>query len=141
LHHLKHNQVLHETVVLLTIVTEDIPRVSEDKRVEISDLALGFHAMVAHYGFMEQPDVPKAMSLAAAISTAAGRAGVRDEPARTSYYMGRVTVIAPSRRAAGRMRRWRVKLFELLKRNERSATLYFNIPANRVVELGTRVEL
>jgi KUP system potassium uptake protein len=125
LHHLKHNQVLHETVVLLTIVTEDIPRVSEDKRVEISDLALGFHAM----------------SLAAAISTAAGRAGVRDEPARTSYYMGRVTVIAPSRRAAGRMRRWRVKLFELLKRNERSATLYFNIPANRVVELGTRVEL
>jgi KUP system potassium uptake protein len=90
---------------------------------------------------MEQPDVPKVMAQAAAANTDAGREGIRDEPARTSYYLGSVTVIPPSRPAAGRMRRWRVKFFELLKRNERSATLYFNIPANRVVELGTRVEL
>jgi KUP system potassium uptake protein len=141
LHHLKHNQVLQETVVLLTIVTEDVPRVTDDKRIEITDLTLGFHAVVAHYGFMEQPDVPKVMAQAAAANTDAGREGIRDEPARTSYYLGSVTVIPPSRPAAGRMRRWRVKFFELLKRNERSATLYFNIPANRVVELGTRVEL
>jgi KUP system potassium uptake protein len=141
LHHLKHNQVLHETVVLLTIITEDVPRVSEEQRIDVTDLTLGFHSVVAHYGFMEQPDVPKAMAKTASRYDATARDGIRDDPARTTYYLGRVTVIPPSSPAAGRMRRWRVKLFELLKRNDRSATLYFGIPANRVVELGTRVEL
>jgi KUP system potassium uptake protein len=66
---------------------------------------------------------------------------IRDEPGRTTYYLGRITVIPPSSHDSARMFRWRVKLFRLLKRNERSASLYFSIPANRVVELGTRVEL
>jgi KUP system potassium uptake protein len=136
LHHLKHNQVLHDTVVLLTLITEEVPRVAMDARVDVKDLSLGFHVVVAHDGFMEVPNIPEIMAKAAASSP-----GIRDEPARTTYYLGRITVIPPSSRDAGRMFRWRVKLFRLLKRNERSASLYFDIPANRVVELGTRVEL
>jgi KUP system potassium uptake protein len=136
LHHLKHNQVLHETVVLLTLTTEEVPRVRKDHRVDVSTHSLGFHTVVVHYGFMEGPDVPAAMTQAAALSPT-----IRDEPERTTYYLGRLTIIPPSSRDAARMYRWRVKLFRLLKRNERSATLYFGIPANRVVELGTRVEL
>jgi KUP system potassium uptake protein len=136
LHHLKHNQVLHETVVLLTLLTEEVPRVSKDQQVDVEALPLGFHTVVAHYGFMEEPNVPAVMTQAALLSSS-----FRDEPARTTYYLGRITVIPPSSRDSARMFRWRVKLFRLLKRNERSATLYFDIPANRVVELGTRVEL
>jgi KUP system potassium uptake protein len=136
LHHLKHNQVLHDTVVLLTLATEEVPRVAKDARVDVEDLQLGFHVVVAHDGFMEEPNVPAIMARAASLSP-----GIRDEPARTTYYLGRITVIPPSSRDSARMFRWRVKLFRLLKRNERSATLYFGIPANRVVELGTRVEL
>jgi KUP system potassium uptake protein len=136
LHHLKHNQVLHDTVVLLTLVTEEVPRVSKDQRVEVEALPLGFHSVGAHYGFMEEPDVPAVMTQAASMSP-----NIRDEPGRTTYYLGRITVVPPSSHDTARMFRWRVKLFRLLKRNERSATLYFGIPANRVVELGTRVEL
>jgi KUP system potassium uptake protein len=136
LHHLKHNQVLHETVVLLTLFTEEVPRVAADQRVQVNDHALGFHTVVAHYGFMEGPDAPAVMRRASALSPSD-----LDEPARTTYYLGRVTVVPPTSRDSARMFRWRVKLFRLLKRNERSATLYFGIPANRVVELGTRVEL
>jgi KUP system potassium uptake protein len=136
LHHLKHNQVLHECVIVLTLMTEEVPRVAADRRVEVTDLALGFHSVVAHNGFMEEPDVPAIMTRAAALSPT-----IRDEPARTTYYLGRITVVPPSSRDSARMFRWRVKLFRLLRQNERSATLYFGIPANRVVELGTRVEL
>jgi KUP system potassium uptake protein len=136
LHHLKHNQVLHETVVLLTLATEEVPRVAKDEWIDVRDLSLGFHVVVAHSGFMEEPSVPDIMSTAASLSPS-----IRDEPARTTYYLGRVTVVPPSSRDSARMFRWRVKLFRLLRRNERSATLYFDMPANRVVELGTRVEL
>jgi KUP system potassium uptake protein len=136
LHHLKHNQVLHESVTVLTLLTEEVPRVAADRRVEVTDLALGFHSVVAHIGFMEEPDVPAIMTRAASLSPT-----IHDEPARTTYYLGRITIVPPSSRDSARMYRWRVKLFRLLRRNERSATLYFGIPANRVVELGTRVEL
>jgi KUP system potassium uptake protein len=141
LHHLKHNQVLHETVVLLTLLTEEVPRVAEDRRVEVAELSLGFYSVVAHVGFMESPSVPAIMTRAASLSSADAKTGFRDEPGRTTYYLGRITVVPPSSRDSARMFRWRVKLFRLLKRNERSASLYFGIPANRVVELGTRVEL
>jgi KUP system potassium uptake protein len=136
LHHLKHNQVLHDTVVLLTLITEEVPRVSADRRVEVAPHSLGFHSVVAHNGFMEEPDVPAVMTQAASCSPS-----IRNEPGRTTYYLGRITIIPPSSGDSARMFRWRVKLFRLLRRNERSATLYFGIPANRVVELGTRVEL
>ncbi len=141
LHHLKHNQVLHETVVLLTLVTQDVPRVSRERRVDHRALSLGFHTVVAHSGFMQKTDVPEIMERATAISAAGEGRPIPNDPNRTTYFLGRVTVVPPSTAEAGRMFRWRVRLFRLLKRNERSATLYFGIPANRVVELGTRVEL
>jgi len=141
LHHLKHNQVLHQTVVLLTLLTEEVPRVPDEDRVATTVLSLGFYSVVARYGFMEEPDVPNLLSQAAASLSETGDPALINELSRTTYYLGRVTVIPPTRNKAGRMRRWRVKLFRLLKQNERSATLYFRIPANRVVELGTRVEL
>ncbi len=141
LHHLKHNQVLHETVVLLTIITEDVPRVPALERIQVNELALGFHTVVARYGFMEEPDVPDLMSKTAEECAAGGHTTLKRELNRTTYYLGRVTVVPPSKGDARQMTRWRVKLFRLLKQNERSASLYFGIPANRVVELGTRVEL
>jgi KUP system potassium uptake protein len=84
---------------------------------------------------MEEPDAPRVV-VAAALSQ-----GAADEQARTTYYLGRLSVVPASERREGRMSRWRVSLFRFLKRNERSATMYFEIPPNRVVELGTRVEL
>jgi len=141
LHHLKHNQVLHETVVLLKVATEEVPRVRSAERVEVAELSLGFNVVVAHYGFMETPDVPGVIRRAAELSAANGRPFIPDDPPRTTYYLGRVSVVPPSTHTYGRLHRWRVSLFRWLKRNERGATLYFGIPPNRVVELGTRVEL
>jgi KUP system potassium uptake protein len=134
LHHLKHNQVLHDTVVLLTITTDEIPVVSDENRVKVEALALGFHRVVALYGFMEDPDAQHVLARAAQLN-------VPTDPDRTTYYLGRTTIVPPARGKASRMTRWRVRLFALMKRNDRSATLYFNIPPNRVVELGTRLEL
>jgi KUP system potassium uptake protein len=139
LHHLQHNQVLHETVVLLKVSTEDVPRVRSLDRMELAELRLGFNTVVAHYGFMEQPDVPGIIRRAASMSAANGAPFIPDDPPRTTYYLGKVTVIPPS--SVSRIIRWRTMFFRWLKRNERSATLYFGLPSNRVVELGTRIEL
>jgi KUP system potassium uptake protein len=141
LHHLQHDQVLHETVVLLKVSTEDVPRVRTADRLELAELRLGFNTVVAHYGFMEEPDVPRIIKRAALLSAANGAPFIPDDPPMTTYYLGRVTVVPPTTAEVGPMFRWRVMLFRWLKRNERSATLYFGIPAGRVVELGTRVEL
>jgi K+ transporter len=135
LHHLKHNQALHETVILLTVTTEEVPRVNNADRVRVEPLTLGFVRVVARFGFMEEPDVPRVVAAAARLR------GLKDEESRTTYYLGRLSVVPPSERRRGRMPRWRVSLFGYLKRNERSASMYFEIPPNRVVELGTRVEL
>jgi KUP system potassium uptake protein len=134
LHHLKHNQVLHESVVLLTITTEDVPAVEDEVRVETEPLSLGFHRVIGRYGFMEDPNVP-------AVLMRASERGVPIDADRTTYYLGRTTIVPPDRERPSRMWRPRVRLFALMKRNDRSATLYFDIPPNRVVELGTRVEL
>ena len=128
-------------MLLLTISTDDLPRVPNSDRVQTTELALGFHLVAARYGFMEQPDVPDVVARAAAMVAAQGNSALSQELNRTTYYLGRVTVIPPEAHGARRMMSWRVKLFRLLKQNERSASLYFGFPANRVVELGTRVEL
>ncbi len=143
MHHLKHNQVLHETVVLLKVSTEEVPRVRDADRMDLAELRLGFNTVVAHYGFMEEPDVPRIIKRAARMSSANGAPFIPDDPPRTTYYLGRLTVVPPppSTSDRGRLFRWRVMLFRWLKRNERSASLYFGIPPSRVVELGTRIEL
>jgi len=134
LHHLKHNQVLHETVVILTIATADVPVVKEEERITTESFAMGFHRVVGRYGFMEDPDAPTILQLAA-------NAGLPVDCDRITYYLGRTTLVPHGERQTKRMTSLRLMLFSFLKRNDRSATLYFSMPPNRVVELGTRVEL
>jgi KUP system potassium uptake protein len=131
LHHWKHNQVLHETVVLLSVDSEPIPEVPAERRVIVKDLGRGFFRVTAHYGFMETPNVPQIMRRAA-------KEGLRCDPGRTSYYLGRETLLATGHT---NMWRWRKTLFSFISRNARSATQYFGIPPDRVVELGLQISL
>jgi KUP system potassium uptake protein len=131
LHHFKHNQVLHQKVVLLTIASEQTPYVKASRRLRVEDLGDGFYRLVAHFGFMETPNVPELLA-------ASRDWGLQVEVERTTYFLGRETLIA-SRRPG--MARWRKRLFAFTSRNARSATAYFGIPPNRVVELGMQVEL
>jgi KUP system potassium uptake protein len=129
LHHWKHNQVLHETVVLLSIASEPIPEVSSSARMTVTSLGRGFFQIVAHYGFMETPNVPQLMRRAQDL-------GVPCLPERTSYYLGRETLLATGDTP---MLPWRKVFFSFISRNSRSATHYFGIPPDRVVELGMQI--
>lgn len=131
LHQLKHNQVLHEQVVLLTILTLNEPTVPEEQRVMVTQLHAGFWRVISRYGFMETPNVPEIMKRAAAQGLATYRG-------RTSYFLGRETFIATGRST---IPRWRRGLFMFLARNARSPTEFFGIPANEVVELGAQIEI
>ena len=146
LHHLKHNKVLHEKVILMSVVTEEIPAVDTEDRVECKELGEGFYKVIAHYGFMESPDIPAALALLS-------RAGPDGRPVaikamETSFFLGRETLIAtrntpqapPLSDAIGRMAMWRKRLFILMTRNARSATAFFGLPPNRVVELGAQIQ-
>ena len=130
LHHYKHNQVLHEHVVILSVVTDAVPEVSSAERVHAKRLSEGFWAVSAHYGFMETPNVPDVLRLAR-------RQGVIAAPESTSYYLGRETLIPV---AGGGLSTWRKRLFGFLSRNGRSATDFFGLPPNRVIEIGTQIE-
>ena len=131
LHHFKHNQVLHEKVVLLTILTEGIPEVKGPGRVEVRELGQGFWELVARCGFMETPNVPR-------IVDRAESQGLVIDPARTSYFLGRETILPRGRSG---LPFWRKLIFVYLARNARPANAFFHIPPNRVVELGSQVEL
>lgn len=142
LHHLKHNKVLHERVTLLSIVTREVPQVPPEERLEVTELGQGFWLVVGHYGFMESPDVPELL----AEMRAHGRTQSIME---TSFYLGRETLIAVRGRPrtgsatdllSRRMPYWRKKLFILMTNNARSATTYFGLPPNRVVELGAQIQ-
>ena len=130
LHHLKHNKVLHRQVVLLSVRTADVPDVDEEETLEVTDLGQGFYRVVATYGFMETPNVPDILKY---LNTR----GIRTRPLETSYYLGRERLLLTGR---ARMARWRKQVFVFMSRNARSATEFFNIPPNRVVELGTQIE-
>lgn len=131
LHNLNHNKVLHERIVLLTVDTRDIPHVADDERIEIQPLGGEFYRAIVHYGFKDEPDVPRALEFAAS-------KGMKFEMMETSFFLSRQTLIP---KAGPGMALWRDKLFAVMARNASSATTYFKIPANRVVELGTRIEL
>jgi KUP system potassium uptake protein len=131
LHNLKHNKVLHERVVLLTLKTRDIPAVSLANRLQIRDLGCNFHQIEAFYGFMEDQDIP-------ALLEECGRRGMGFDMMDTSFFASRETLI-PS--VAPGMALWREKLFVSMSKNATKATEYFRIPTNRVVELGTQIEL
>jgi KUP system potassium uptake protein len=154
LHHLKHNKVLHEKVILLSVMTEEIPQVDEAERVRYRELGEGFCEVVAYYGFMETPDVPS-MLQSLTLEYGDGRK-LKLEVMTTSFYLGRETLIptdgkraaAASRIGAGAepgppkavMARWRKKLFIFMTRNAQSATAFFGLPPNRVVELGAQIQ-
>ncbi|HEY7613054.1 MAG TPA: potassium transporter Kup [Gemmatimonadales bacterium] len=145
LHHLKHNKVLHEKVILMSVVTEEIPLVDEDERVDCKELGQGFFKVVAHYGFMESPDIPQAL---ASLGSSANGRPVTIKAMDTSFFLGRETLIVsrntpiqvPTPDAIGRMSMWRKRLFVLMTRNARSATAFFGLPPNRVVELGAQIQ-
>jgi KUP system potassium uptake protein len=130
-HHFLHNKVLHEQVVLLSILSENVPFVSPRKRIVVEELPEHFYRITARFGFMETPRIP-------AILEAVTIFGLEIDPDTVTFYLGRESLLATSRPG---MARWRKGLFSYLSRNARTATSYFGIPADRVVELGMHVEL
>jgi len=146
LHHLKHNKVLHEQVVLMSISTAEVPEIPSEERLTLEKLSHGFYRVAARYGFMETPDIPE-------ILYRLRQAGLKARPNETTFYLGHERLLVLDRKRGPRtgtrsapegmeedMARWRKKLFVFLQRNARSATEFFGIPPNRVVELGAQVE-
>jgi KUP system potassium uptake protein len=131
LHNLKHNKVLHEKVVLLTIVTEEIPYVPDEQQVQAREVGNGLYRVVARQGFMESVDVPELVSQIEL-------PGVSFDADHTTFFLGRETLLATERPG---MAIWRERLFAWMTRNAQGAALFFRLPPNRVVELGAQIEL
>jgi len=132
LHNLNHNKVLHERVVFLTVDVTDEPWVTFDKRVAVLKLGHGCWRMSVRYGFMNEPDIARALEIA-------GTLGLEFEMMSTSFFLSRETVVPVA--AVSEMALWREKLFAMMARNAGNAADYFKLPANRVIELGTKVEI
>ena len=130
LHHLKHNKVLHEKVILLSVLSEEVPEIPDAERMKVAKMSQGFFRITARYGFMESTDVP-------AILARAASDGIETKPLDTTYYLGREQLIPTG---PTKLWSWRKKLFVFMSRNARSATAFYNIPPNRVVELGAQIE-
>ena len=129
MHNLKHNKVLHEKNVILTVHTADRPRVADSQRVSMEPISDDFKRLTITYGFMETPNVPRALARLK-------KQGLKFDIMTTSFFLGR-KVIVPDRRSG--MPRWQDKLFIALNRNATNATDFFQIPTGRVVELGAQV--
>ena len=128
---LKHNKVMHERVIFLSVTTEPVPFVSRRRRIEIESLKEGFHRLSLRYGFMQDPNVPRALE------------GVRIDGRKfdlmeTTFFLGRETLIP---KGSLGMSVWRERLFALMSRNSTSAMHFFRLPPNRVMELGAQIEL
>ncbi len=130
LHHVKHNQVLHEQVVLLSIQALNVPEVPEVRRMTVIPRGEGIYQVTACYGFMQTPNAPSVLE-------GCKRHGLHIDLGRTSYYLGRETLLTTG---SSKMSRWRKWLFAFISRNARPATAYFGLPPNRVVELGMQVD-
>ena len=130
-HNLKHNKVIHERVVVFSIVTEEVPHVEPHERVEVEDLGSGFYRVVAHLGFMDTPNVPLLLQWCA------GK-GLEIKMGEITYFLGRETILATTRPG---MAIWREKLFALMSRNTPRITTSFNIPTEQVIEIGAQIEL
>jgi KUP system potassium uptake protein len=131
IHNLEHNKVLHERVVLLTVKTRQVPHVEPEGRVSVQPLGEEFYRVIINYGFMEDPDIPEVLA-------DMRPPGPTFDPSETTYFLGRETVIASKHPG---MMLWREKLFALMSRNASSATAYFCLPPDRVVEMGSQVEI
>ncbi|MBS0319537.1 MAG: potassium transporter Kup [Proteobacteria bacterium] len=131
LHNLKHNKVLHERVVFLTIVIRDEPYVDDHDRIEVSPLGCDFYRLIAHYGFKDEPDIPTLLEQAT-------HEGFPFEMMETSFFVSRETLIPT---VGTGMAMWRERLFASMAKNAVKASDFFHVPTNRVVELGTQVEI
>ena len=131
LHHLKHNKLLHEKVILLSILPADIPSVPLSDRVKVEELGEGFYRVLAYNGFMQTPHVPEILKLAS-------KFGLDFDESETTYFLGRVTVLTDG---SSRLGRYQKSLFALMARNAGMPAPYFRLPANRVVELGTQIRI
>ena len=132
LHNLKHNKVLHERNVFLTVETLSVPYAPKDKRLKIDAIGDDFHRVLVRFGFMETPDVPQALM------RSCDEGGIYFDPMDTTYFASRETIIASRHRG---MPLWRDKMFAVMHRNAAPATDFFRIPGNRLVELGSQVEI
>jgi len=130
-HNLAHNKVLHERIVFLTMVTEDVPHVPAAERVTVKPLGKGFYGVIARYGFMDDPDIEDVLAACQVRSLDIPIAG-------TTFFLGRETLVASDRPG---MPRWREQLFAFMSRNALRATAFFKIPADQVFEVGAQVEL
>jgi KUP system potassium uptake protein len=132
LHNLKHNKVLHERNVLLTVEILETPVAELSERVQITAMGGDFHGLELRFGFAEDPNVPLALSQC-------GREGLSFDMMDTTFFLSRENVVADARRPG--MALWRDKLFVVLSRNALPATAFFQIPGNRLIELGAQVEI
>jgi KUP system potassium uptake protein len=131
LHNLRHNLVLHERTIIATVITEEVPYVPVEQRIDLRPLGKGFYRLIIRYGFMEAPDVPAALERCVGPSFPID---IRN----TSFFVSRETIL-PSLQPGIAL--WREKLFALMSRNAQNATDFFKIPTENVVELGTQVEI
>jgi KUP system potassium uptake protein len=132
LHNLEHNKVLHERVIFVTVKTRHVPYLTEEARLEVEHFGSGLHRIRMNFGFMEEPNIPRALQ-------GAVQHGLDlQEPESFTYFLGRETIVTSQRRG---MARWRERLFAMMSRNATTATAYFGIPPERVVELGAQVEM
>ncbi|MFC3101250.1 potassium transporter Kup [Altererythrobacter lauratis] len=131
LHNIKHNKVLHERVVVLTVQIEDVPYVDEANRIETHDLGEGFYRVILHYGFMQETDVPAALKKVEIC-------GGKFDMMQTSFFLSRQTLLSAARPG---MAIWRERLFAWMMRNAATPMEFFRLPTNRVVELGSQVEI
>jgi KUP system potassium uptake protein len=131
LHNLKHNKVLHDRVLFVTVLNEDIPQVGAERRSELTELAPGIHRVILRYGFQESPHIPRALA-------ELKQQGVDFDPMQASFFLGRETVVPAM---VPKMPMWRHWLFLAMARNAVPATEFFRIPSDRVVELGVRVAI
>jgi KUP system potassium uptake protein len=129
MHNLKHNKVLHEKIAILTVKTAETPRVDDRDRIEIEDITPDVKQVIVNYGFMESPNIPKALTMCR-------KQGLKFDIMSTSFFLGHRTIVAS---ATSGMPLWQDQLFVFLSKNATNATDFFHIPSGRVVELGTQV--
>lgn len=132
LHNLKHNQVLHERVIILNVKVEEIPQVTRERRLEFHDAGDGFYRMILHYGFMEEVDIPRDLAFIKSC-------GEPFNMMSTSFFLGRQKLVASAKYAG--MALWREKLFAWMLKSSESAMEFFKLPTNRVVELGSQLQI
>jgi len=132
LYQLTHNKVLHEQVILVTVITEEVPRVPAAERLEVMELSSGFHRIIVHYGFMQSPNVPVALRACEAL-------GLKIDLDTTTYYLSRTSLIPTDERHG--MALWRDRLFAFMSRNSAWPTAFYHLPPEHVIELSIQVEL